>query len=75
MIDGLLKGDSVARSVAVDGLLEADQVADDALACLAEGRFLCMPGKASVHVAKKAADRERWISGMRRFQAMLIAEK
>ena len=75
MVDGLLEGNALARAVAVDGLLEAEQVADDALACLAEGRFLCMPGRAGTHVAKKAEDRERWITGMQRLQEKLLAGK
>ena len=47
-------------------------MAADALAALSEGRFLCMPGDAGKHVAKKAADRDRWITGMQRFQAQLL---
>ena len=74
MIEGLLDGPS--RALALDGLLEAEEVADEALACLAEGRFLCMPGGEAKgpqkHVARKAQDRERWVEGMQRLQAKLL---
>lgn len=69
-------GDSavVTNAASVDGLLEAEEVAAEALQCLAEGRFLCMPGDErgpAKHVLRKGADRERWIVGMRRLQAKL----
>ena len=67
-----------ARAAGLDGLLEPETVAEDALDCLAQGRFLCMPGGdkgPARHVEKKAADRERWIGGMRRLQAKLLGSK
>ena len=73
--DGLLQESTLARAVMVDGLLEADEVAEDALLALADGRFLCMPGNAGKHVERKAADRDRWIVGMQRFQAKLLAKQ
>ena len=73
--DGLLQESTLARAVMVDGLLEPDEVAEDALLALADGRFLCMPGNAGKHVERKAADRDRWIVGMQRFQAKLLAKQ
>ena len=67
--------DPVMRALALDGLLEADDVADAALQSLAAGEFLCTPGgdsSAAKHVARKAADRERWIGGMRKLQRKLL---
>jgi NAD(P)-dependent dehydrogenase (short-subunit alcohol dehydrogenase family) len=62
-----------AQAAILEGLLEPDAVADEALACLEKGQFLCMPSGQGTedHVAKKAADRERWIGGMRRLQKSL----
>lgn len=75
MIAGLLAQASVAGNAAVvDGVLDPSDVADEALRCLAEGQFLCMPGGdkgPNRHVERKAADRERWIGGMRRLQSKM----
>ena len=76
MIMGENAGDAatVAAAAGVDGLLEPEEVAEEALRCLEEGIFLCMPGGdrgPERHVARKAADRERWIGGMRRLQSKL----
>ena len=76
MIMGENEGDAatVAAAAGVDGLLEPEEVADEALRCLEEGIFLCMPGGdkgPERHVVRKAADRERWIGGMRRLQSKL----
>lgn len=72
MIEDMLDGP--ARALALDGLIEPDDVAVEALQCLEAGTFLCMPGGKkgpAKHVARKAADRERWIEGMQRLQAKL----
>ena len=60
MAEGMMQSDA-ARAAGLDGLLEPETVAEDALDCLAQGRFLCMPGGdkgPARHVEKKAADRE-----------------
>lgn len=62
----------------LDGLLNPDDVAEEALAALAAGTFLCMPGGErgpARHVSKKAADRDRWIVRMQALQARLQASK
>jgi NAD(P)-dependent dehydrogenase (short-subunit alcohol dehydrogenase family) len=73
MVESLIES-GPTRALALDGLLDADDVADEALETLAAGRFLCMPGGSASpakHVERKAADRERWIEGMRRLQFKL----
>ena len=64
---------------ALDGLLEPIEVAEEALACLAAGTFLCMPGGETrgpqKHVARKGADRQRWIDGMRRLQRRMAGDE
>jgi NAD(P)-dependent dehydrogenase (short-subunit alcohol dehydrogenase family) len=51
------------------GVLEPADVADAVVAGLAEERFLILP-HAEVHefVQRKAADRDRWLAGMRKLQ-------
>ena len=76
MATGLMEGaDPTVRALAADGLIEPEEVAAEALDALARGTFLCMPGGdkkgPAKHVQRKAADRERWIDGMRRFQRKL----
>lgn len=66
----------LAKAAGVDGLVEADEVAAEALQSLAEGRFLCMPGGSKgpqKHVERKAADRERWVRSMSKFNERLRA--
>lgn len=65
------------RAAALDGLLDPHAIAEEAIACLARGIFLCVPGgeeAALRHVRRKEADRERWISAMRKLQARLIGK-
>jgi len=69
--------DAAMRAAGLDGVIEPEDVAEEALESLAEGTFLCMPGSAkgvqtARHVEKKCADRERWINGMRRLQRKLL---
>jgi hypothetical protein len=54
----------------VDGMLTADAVADAAVEGLAADRFLILPHpEVAEYERRKAADRERWLAGMRRLQA------
>lgn len=56
--------------VAVDGMLEPEQVADAVVEALTEDRFLILPHpKVAEYTAFKGADRDRWIRGMRKLQA------
>ncbi|MFP5487377.1 MAG: SDR family oxidoreductase [Acidimicrobiia bacterium] len=55
-----------------DGVLTADQVAQVCLDAIREERFLVLPHpEVATYAARKGADRERWLAGMRRFQASL----
>lgn len=66
--------DSLANinSVASDGVVTPEAVAECALAAIAEEKFLALPhpGVAD-YFQRKAADHDRWIRGMQRFQASL----
>jgi NAD(P)-dependent dehydrogenase (short-subunit alcohol dehydrogenase family) len=53
----------------VDGMIEADDVADAAVAGLREDAFLILPHpQVGEYFRRKATDYERWIRGMRRLQ-------
>ena len=55
--------------VALDGMLEADAVADAVVEGLTDGRFLILPHpQVADYTARKGADRNRWIGGMRKLQ-------
>ena len=58
---------------AVDGLIEADKVADDAIDGIAEERFLILPHpEVAEYMRRKTADYDRWLSGMRRLQRRFL---
>jgi NAD(P)-dependent dehydrogenase (short-subunit alcohol dehydrogenase family) len=55
-----------------DGFMEPEDVADIVLAALAENRFLILPHpEVATYEQRRAGDRERWLTGMRRVQASL----
>jgi NAD(P)-dependent dehydrogenase (short-subunit alcohol dehydrogenase family) len=58
--------DSVAS---VDGMIEADQVADDVLAAMAVEDFLILPHtEVAEYIQRKAGDYNRWLGGMRKLR-------
>jgi len=58
--------DSVAS---VDGMIEADQVADDVLAAMAAEDFLILPHpEVREYIQRKAGDYDRWLGGMRKLR-------
>ncbi len=60
------------RQAAGDGILEPDDVAQDCLAAMREGRFLVLPHpEVSTYFERKATDYDRWLRGMRRFKSRL----
>lgn len=53
-----------------DGVLEPSAVAREALATMAEGKFLILPHKSvAKYFQRKAGDYDRWLKGMRRLHA------
>jgi NAD(P)-dependent dehydrogenase (short-subunit alcohol dehydrogenase family) len=51
----------------VDGMIEAEQVADTVIEALAEERFLVLPHpEVAKYIQNKANDYDRWLRGMRR---------
>jgi NAD(P)-dependent dehydrogenase (short-subunit alcohol dehydrogenase family) len=63
-----------ARVVAASGrVLEPEDVADDVLRAIREERFLILPHpEVGEFLRRKGDDTERWLAGMRRFQAHVM---
>ena len=58
-----------------DGFMEPEDVAEITLAGLGENRFLILPhAEVATYEQRRAGDRERWLTGMRRIQASLRDE-
>ncbi len=74
MVLGNADDPAVAAVVAHD-LLTPQAVADAVVAGLAEGRFLILPHpEVATMWERKAADPDRWLAGMRRFQVRLLGD-
>jgi hypothetical protein len=69
----MTEGMGAASSVLAAGtLLEPEEVAEAAVGGLAEGRFLILPHpEVAAFERRRAADRDRWLAGMRRVRARL----
>jgi NAD(P)-dependent dehydrogenase (short-subunit alcohol dehydrogenase family) len=64
-------GGDVVR--AAGAVLEADDVADVVLAAIEAERFMILPHpEVATFEQRKATDRERWLTGMRRLQATVL---
>ena len=74
--DNIGEGDDLDGGVASgDGVLEADDVAAMCVEAIRREDFLILPHpEVATYAERKAADRERWLSGMRRFQTALYPE-
>ena len=54
---------------AIDGMLEPEEVADDVLKGIKDGKFLILPHKQVYHYIKnKSEDYDKWISGMQKLK-------
>ena len=54
---------------ALDGMLEAETVADDVIDALGKGRFMVLPHpEVKAYAQQKADDTDRWIRGMQRLR-------
>ncbi len=60
---------------ALDGMLEAEQVAEDVVTALDQGKFMILPHpQVKGYMEHKATDYERWIRGMQRLRAQHLPE-
>ena len=75
-------GDSVTAAAGVglvggagaDGVLSPDEVAAKVLEAIRDERFLILPhAEVETYEKRRADDRERWLRGMRRAQAQMVA--
>jgi NAD(P)-dependent dehydrogenase (short-subunit alcohol dehydrogenase family) len=63
------EAEGTRRSFLLDSALEPEQVADDVVKGLEAERFLILPhAEVAEYVRRKAADRDRWLRGMRRLR-------
>jgi hypothetical protein len=71
LLDPLAAGDAGAEAVAASGaILPVETVADAVIAALAAEAFLILPHpEVGTFWAQKAADVDRWLSGVRRLTA------
>ncbi|HTM83302.1 MAG TPA: SDR family oxidoreductase [Mycobacterium sp.] len=69
-------GAAALRAVTAAGaVLPPDRVARDVLAAIEQERFLILPHPEVLDMyAQKASDYDRWLRGMRRYQAALLGE-
>jgi NAD(P)-dependent dehydrogenase (short-subunit alcohol dehydrogenase family) len=65
-----------ASPASADGVLDPSEVARLCLEAVAEERFLVLPHpEVSDYMERKAADVDRWLNGMRRFQDSLYVDQ
>jgi NAD(P)-dependent dehydrogenase (short-subunit alcohol dehydrogenase family) len=63
-------------SAAVDGVLTADQVAEDLVRVMREEKFLVLPHpEVAKYFQNKALDYERWLGGMQKLHAQYVTNK
>jgi NAD(P)-dependent dehydrogenase (short-subunit alcohol dehydrogenase family) len=63
-----------AQAAAVAGILSPERVADSVVAGIRDERFLILPHPAvATFEQRRAADRDRWLAGMRRLSAALAS--
>jgi NAD(P)-dependent dehydrogenase (short-subunit alcohol dehydrogenase family) len=74
MLRGGGAGPSEAQAAAVAGVLAPEQVAEAVVAGVREERFLILPHPdVGTFEQRRAADRDRWLAGMRRLSADLAS--
>jgi NAD(P)-dependent dehydrogenase (short-subunit alcohol dehydrogenase family) len=70
--DMLQRSSAGGRTFLVDSAVAPEQVADDVVKGIAEGRFLILPHpEVADYFRRKAGDYDRWLRGMRRLRSTL----
>lgn len=73
--DMLLREDGPGRALLLPDALEAGQVAQAVIEALGDGRFLILPHpEVATYARNRAADRDRWLAGMRRIHRKVTAQ-
>ena len=71
-VETAMTADINTSTVAADGMLTAEAVAQSVLEGIEEERFLILPHpKVAEYIKQKGSDPERWIAGMQRWQERL----
>jgi NAD(P)-dependent dehydrogenase (short-subunit alcohol dehydrogenase family) len=74
MTGGARAADSETSTARRDGILSPSAVAEAVVAALAAEQFLILPHpEVATYEQRRAGDRERWLRGMRRRQAAMVA--
>ena len=70
------RSNNSVRQAAGDGVLEPEQLAQTVIEALAEERFWVLPHpEVATYAKRKNDDVDRWLAGMRRFQARLFGDR
>ena len=73
--DKLDQGNGTPGAAAGDGVLQPEELAETVIQCMKEERFLVLPHpEVQTYRERKAADTDRWIVGMQRFQSRLFSQ-
>jgi NAD(P)-dependent dehydrogenase (short-subunit alcohol dehydrogenase family) len=73
--DKLDQGNGTPGAAAGDGVLQPEELAETVIQCMREERFLVLPHpEVQTYRERKAADTDRWIVGMQRFQSRLFSQ-
>ena len=60
---------------ALDGMLEAEQVAEDVMVALDQKQYMIMPhARVKEYLQGKAADYDRWVKGMQRLRTKYLPD-
>lgn len=69
----MAEGAGAAEPAMLDGMLTPEELAERAVAGLAEGRFLILPHpQVATYVRNKIADHDRWIGGMAKLRRQAL---
>ncbi len=71
---GLGVGATSVETVRAMGVIEPEEVAAEVIKALADGRFLILPHpEVAEYYRRRATDPDRWLAGMRKLQARILA--
>ncbi|MEO9467846.1 MAG: SDR family oxidoreductase [Parasphingorhabdus sp.] len=74
-VDTAMTAGTDTSTVAKDGMLSAEKVADVTMEAISEERFLILPHpEVADYMRQKGSDPERWIGGMQKWQARLMEQ-
>lgn len=73
MIRGEGHDSAAVGTVAMQGVIEPEEVAEAAVAAIDDGHFLVLPHpEVATYAQRRAGDPDRWLRGMRKLQALVM---